>query len=141
MATRSSDINRVFAALEDAFYGDVPSVASDISYVGSAIGENGSGYGRPLQAADPFLGFCSAQCDNSAGSAGAKNIRVRRKGTVKASVTGVTGVGDIGATVYMSDDDTFTLASTGNTPIGKVSRFISGTTVMVAFEAVDLRSV
>lgn len=51
------------------------------------------------------------------------------------SVTGVTGVGDVGTTVYASDDDTFTLTSTSNTAVGKIARYISGTKVDVEYEA------
>lgn len=119
---------------------DVPCVATDVVYEGAAVGDNASGYGRPLVAGDPFMGFSVAEVDNSAGAAGAKNIRVRERGRVQIPVTGVTGVGDHGETVYASDDDTFTLTSGGNSAIGKVARYVSGTTVIVDFEAVPARS-
>ena len=67
-------------------------------------------------------------------------VRVRTRGRVILSVTGVTAVTDEGSTVYASDDDTFTLTSTSNTAIGKVTRYISGTTVEVYFEAASFRS-
>src|SRR5574337_168915 len=38
-------------------------------------------------------------------------------------------------------DDTFTLTSTSNTAIGKITRYISGTTVEVYFEASSFRSI
>lgn len=119
---------------------DLPVIAADIIYEGAAVGENGSGYFRPLVAADPFAGFAQSTVDNSAGAAGEKNVRVRTRGRVILSVTGVTAVTDEGATVYASDDDTFTLTSTSNTAIGKVVRYISGTTVEVYFEASSFRS-
>ncbi len=59
---------------------DVPIIASDIVYEGSMVGDNGSGYGRPLVAGDPFRGHAYEQCANSAGSAGDKNIRVTGSG-------------------------------------------------------------
>lgn len=142
MATRSSDINRVFELLRAEDYNDIPAIASDIIYAGSAVGESTSaGTGRPLQGGDNFLGFAVAQCDNSSGAAAAKNIRVIQKGVVKLAVTSVADEADLGATVYASDDDTFTLASTGNSAIGKVVQHVSGTTCMVAFESVLLRSI
>lgn len=119
---------------------DLPVIASDIIYEGAAVGENGSGYFRPLVAQDPFAGFAESKADNSAGAAGAINVRVKNKGRIILSVTGVTAVTDEGSTVYASDDDTFTLTSTTNTAIGKVVRYISGTSVEVYFEAASFRS-
>ena len=116
---------------------DLPVVATDIIYEGAAVGENGSGYFRPLVAADPFAGFAQSQADNSAG---AINVRVKPYGRIVLSVTGVTAVTDEGSTVYASDDDTFTLTSSGNTAIGKIVRYISGTSVEVYFQSASYRS-
>ena len=132
MTTRSSDIARAF---EIGDVNEYPVIAADIIYEGSAVGDNGSGYARPLTAADSFLGFAESQADNSAGAAGAETVRVKDRGKVVASVTGVTGVGDVGSSVYMSDDDVFTLTSTSNSLVGKVVRYISGTQVVVAFKS------
>jgi hypothetical protein len=119
---------------------DLPMIAADIIYEGAAVGENGSGYFRPLVAADPFAGFAERTVDNSAGAAGALNVRVKPRGRVILPVVGVTAVTDEGATVYASDDDTFTLTATGNSAIGKITRYISGTTVEVYYEAASFRS-
>ena len=132
MATKTVDGALV---LELGDIGELPVVASDIIYEGSAVGDNASGYARPLVAADPFLGFAEQMADNSAGVAGAINVRVRERGKVVAPVTGVTGVGDVGALVYMSDDDTYTLTSTSNSLVGTITRYNSGTTVVIAFKS------
>jgi poly-gamma-glutamate capsule biosynthesis protein CapA/YwtB (metallophosphatase superfamily) len=121
-------------------FGDLPAVATDILYQGSAAGL-ASGYARPLVAADDFVGFVHEKCDNAAGAAAAKNVKIKSRGYVTLAVTGVTAVTDVGSTVYASDDDTFTLASTGNSSIGKIVRYISSTTVVVYFEAKSLRSI
>lgn len=128
-------------AYEEGDINELPAVNADIIYEGAAVGDNGSGYARPLVAADPFLGFATRKCDNSAGAAGAKNVKVKEKGKIILSVTGVTGVGDVGDAVYASDDDTFTKTSSGNSAIGKIARHISGTSCVVAFEAVQVRSI
>lgn len=120
---------------------DLPVVASDIIYEGAAVGENGAGYFRPLVAGDPFAGFAQAPADNSAGAAGAINVRVKPRGRVVLSVTGVTAVTDEGTAVYASDDDTFTTTVGSNSPVGKIIRFISGTSVEVYFEAASFRSI
>jgi len=143
MATLAVDKPRVFELNGgDPAYNEVPAIASDIIYAGAAVGESSStGTGRPLVAGDNFLGFCIENCDNSAGAASAKLIKLRTRGTVKLAVTTVSSTADVGDTVYASDDDTFTKASTSNTAIGKIVRWITGTTCMVEFEATYKRSI
>lgn len=132
MTTLAKDSPRAYEIGERA---ELPVVNADIIYEGAAVGDNASGYARPLVAADPFWGFAERKADNSAGAAGDINVLVKTRGKIVLSVTGVTGVGDVGNTVYASDDDTFTTASTGNTAIGKIMRHISGTSCLVYFEA------
>lgn len=117
---------------------ELPVIASDIIYEGAAVGDNASGYARPLVAADPFRGFAEQKADNSDGAAGDVNVRVIERGKIVANVTGATGVGDVGSSVYMSDDDTFTLTSTSNSLIGTVVRYVSGTKCVIAFKSASL---
>jgi len=137
MTTLAADKARAF---ELGDIQELPMIAADIIYEGAAVGDNGSGLARPLVATDPFLGFAERTVDNSAGAASAKNVRVRTRGQVQISVVGASSAADVSETVYASDDDTFTLTSTSNTAIGKVSRWVSGTTCIVAFEALPFRS-
>ena len=137
MATLASDKARNF---ELGDIQELPMIGSDIIYEGAAVGDNGSGLARPLVAADPFLGFAERIADNSAGAASAKNVRVRTRGQVQLSVVGASSAADVSETVYASDDDTFTLTAGSNTAIGKVARWVSGTTCIVAFEALPFRS-
>lgn len=142
MTTLAANLKRVFEFNEDPLYDDIPVIASDIIYEGAAVGESSSaGTARPLVGGDVFLGFAAAKVDNSSGSAGDKNVRVKKKGTVKLPVTGVTGIADLGATVYATDDNTFTLTASGATAIGKIVRHVTSTTVMVRFEAAQVRSI
>ena len=137
MATLAANKIRTFRG--DSTYRDLPAVASDILYQGSAAGDS-SGTVRPLNAGDAFLGFVDAKSDNSAGSASAINVRLRQNGEVLLAITSVASTDDIGATVYASDDDTFTLASTSNSSIGKITEWVSSTSAWVYFEAAALRS-
>lgn len=132
MATLTTDSARDFL-LGD--FTDQPIIAADIIYEGAAVGENGAGYARPLVAGDPFLGFATQQCDNSVGSAGDLNVKTRRAGRVELSI-GSLAITDIGATVYASDDNTFTLTASTNTAIGTVSSFVSSGVGVVEFSAV-----
>lgn len=120
---------------------DYPVIAADIIYEGAAVGENGSGYARPLIAGDPFLGFAQRQADNSAGAAGAINVEVTQRGKIQLSVAGATAItANDGVAVYASDDDTFTLTSTDNTLIGYVSRWVSSGVAVVTFDAALTRA-
>jgi len=133
MTTLAADLARSFQIGDRE---DYPVIASDIIYEGAAVGENASGYSRPLVAGDPFQGFAVEKADNSAGAAGAVNVRVRTRGVVQLAVTGATAVtANDRPAVYASDDNTFTLTSTSNSLIGYVSRWISSGVCMVEFDA------
>ena len=137
MTTLAADKARAFELGDTQ---ELPMIASDIIYEGAAVGDNASGLARPLVAADPFLGFAERTVDNSTGAASAKNVRVRTRGQVQLAVVGASSAADVSETVYAADDDTFTLTAGSNTAIGKVSRWVSGTTCIVAFEALPFRS-
>ncbi len=132
MATRATDIARSFQLGDLEEY---PVIASDIIYEGSAVGENASGYARPLAAADPFLGFAQRKADNSAGAAGAINVTVRTRGKVQLPITSIAITANDRPAVYASDDDTFTLTATSNTLIGYVSRWVETGIAVVEFDA------
>ena len=114
---------------------EYPVAAAGHIYEGSAVGENAAGYARPLVAADPYLGFAVFEADNSAGAAGVIRATVRKKGNVVLEVTGAAITSNDRPAVYASDDGTFTLTTTGNSKIGYVSRWISGTKCVVEFDA------
>ena len=136
MATLAKDVNRDFGTAYAAEMNDIPVIASDIIYQGAAVGESSStGTARPLVAGDTFLGFAEMQADNSSGSAADIKVRVRQRGSITISVTSASGIADLGAKVFASDDATLTLASTGNSLIGKVLEYNSGTTVVVGFQS------
>jgi hypothetical protein len=132
MTTRATDIARNFQLGE---LEDYPVIASDIIYEGSAVGENGSGYARPLVAADPFLGFAQRKADNSAGAAGDISVRVRTRGKAQLPISGIAITANDLPAVYASDDDTFTLTATSNSLIGYVSRWVETGVAIVEFDA------
>lgn len=146
MATLAVDKPRDYSSVGDVppLPLDIPVIASDIIYQGAAVGESSSaGTARPLAAGDTFLGFATAQADNSAGAAAAIKVNVRQQGYVWLSVTNGDNIDDLGITVYASDDDTFTSASTGNTAIGKLVAYDSTRThkCLVFFQAAPVRSI
>ena len=132
MTTRSTNIARTFAVGDILEY---PVIASDIIFEGSAVGENASGYARPLVAADPFLGFAEAKADNSSGAAGDVSVRVKSKGYIKLPISAIAITSNDRAAVYASDDDTFTLTPGSNTLIGHVAQWVSTGYAIVEFDA------
>lgn len=137
MATLSDNKVRQFALGEIEEY---PVIAADSIFEGAAVGENGSGYARPLQAGDAFLGFAEAPALNESGAAGAVDVRARTRGRVTLDVVGASAItANDRPIVYAADDDTFTLTAGANTPIGRVSRWIGGTKCVVEFDAYQSR--
>lgn len=132
MTTLAKDTPRVFVQARTDL-DEHPVIASDIIYQGAAVGDNGSGYARPLQAGDPFRGIALKRADNSDGSAGDERVEVLTKGQVKLSISGL-AIDDVGKDVYASDDDTFTLTQGSNTRIGYVARFVSSGVGMVELQ-------
>lgn len=111
-----------------------PVIADDALFEGAAVGDNGSGYARPLVAGDRFLGFAEEQTNNINGAAGDIRVRVKNVGLIILAVSGAV-ITDVGQPVYASDDDTFTLDAVGNSYIGLVYRWESSGVVVVAFVA------
>jgi hypothetical protein len=132
MTTLAADKARVY---ELGDVNSLPVIASDIIYEGAAVGDNGSGYARPLAAGDPFRGFCIENVDNSTGSAGDKRVKVKKQGEIVLPITSL-AITDVGKPVYASDDDTFTLTASTNTHIGRVVRWIATGSGVIAFDAV-----
>lgn len=132
MPTLTADKNRAFEVADIEEY---PVIAADIIYKGAAVGENGAGFARPLVAGDKFIGFALEQVDNSTGVAGARNVKVRRNGTIELPVAGLAITSNNQRFIYASDDDTFTTTPTGNSMIGTVRRWVSTGVALVEYSA------
>lgn len=112
---------------------EYPVAAGVTIYEGAAVGENGSGYARPLVAGDPFLGFASKRASNVAGVAGAERVQVKTNGLIKLLVAGVTVAENRGAEVYASNDGTFTVSVSGS-KIGKIHKVESNGYALVRID-------
>lgn len=121
MATLAADAPRDY--YQGDFH-DFPVIAADIIYQGAAIGDNGSGYARPLVAGDPFRGFADLKADNAVGAAGDVYVKSRTRGRIKLAISAL-AITDVGKAVYASDDNTFTLTQSTNTRIGRVVAWIA----------------
>ena len=128
----SSNVNVDYQVGDQEAY---PVAAAATIYAGAAVGEDSTGYARPLQAGDKFLGFAIFMADNAAGAAGALRVEVRKKGNAVLPVAGSSITSNDRPAVYAIDDDTFTLTAGANSPIGYVSRWEQGTTCIVEFDS------
>jgi hypothetical protein len=116
----SNDRNVDFFASEELV--DFPVKDNVKIYRGAFVGrDRATGYARALVAGDEFLGVAYRQADNtvSGHAAGGINVRLHQSVDMVNTLTGV-AVGDVGKEVFASDDETLTLAPTGNTRIGRV---------------------
>lgn len=101
---------------------DIPVDDNVNIYKGAFVGVNAStGYGRPLVAADDFLGVAYQQADNTASghTAGGINVRLHQSIDIVHTLSGAAAT-DIGSAVYASDDGTLTLTSSGNSRVGRI---------------------
>lgn len=122
-------------------HASAPVRASTLIEAGDACSRDSSGRARPLTVADAnFAGFAQARVDNSSGAAGAEDVRLWQVLELEVPVTGVVDEGDVDSTVYMTDEETFTLSSTGGVQVGKITEHKSGTTCKVLCEAGPARS-
>lgn len=68
------------------------------------------------------------------GATAGQAVPLRFRGLVEAPVTGASAA-SVGAIVYASDDDTLTLTSSTNVPVGTVHRHVASTTCIVEFRS------
>ena len=134
MTALATDSNRIY---ELGDINQVPVKGSSIIYQGAAVGGHSSGYARSIANGDKFLGFADEHIDNSGGGDGLKTVRVRKRGAILLDISGVV-VGDIGKSVYATDDNTFTLSDTNAVYIGQISRIDSSGVALVEFDVAAL---
>ena len=143
MAPATEDIQRTYGASEGPEFQEHGVKASTKIYEGVGVAiEKASGFATPLTgtaASEDFCGYAELQADNSNGANGDIRVKVRQRGLLKrVSVTGVVAGTDHGVTVYMSDDNTFTLTAGTNTPVGRYERFVANGIADVRFFAKSL---
>lgn len=88
-------------------------------YSGGWVGLAATGYAQALVAGDAVAGLAYEECDNSAGAAGAKSVRVYTQGDFGVTLAGAT-VASIGRPVFASADDALTFTANGNSFVGLV---------------------
>lgn len=111
---------------------NLPVKASTEIFLGSAVGIL-TGFARQLVATDLFGGFCDQHTNNNVAVDGNLNVPVKTRGRIRCAIAAL-AVTDINKAVAMSDGNTFTLTTAGNTVIGRVIRWESTGIGIVAFD-------
>ena len=140
----SADTPRAYDPAVEPIFISVPVKASATIYEGSAVSDDsGGGIADPLAAGETFLGFAEEKVVNTVATNGAVNVKLRQQGIIKnLPVTGVSGVTDLGITVYALDSGTFTTSSSSSAvSIGKVVRYVGTGYADVFFLAGAVRSI
>lgn len=127
----NTDTNRIYEIPHDT--NSLPIEENTKIYEGALVGRTTDGYARPLQAGDNAVGFAKEHTDNSNGAKGDKNVDVKATGKISLFISGI-ALSDVGARVYATDDNTFTLTDTGNSYVGKLVRFERSDYGIVAFD-------
>lgn len=101
-------------------------------YAGSLVGIDANGYAVKWGdvTGNKFLGFSQGKVLGNTSISPAPRVEVNTSGVIleKVSVTGASGILDLGKKVYGTDDDTLTLTATTNVgAIGFVVGWHSGT--------------
>lgn len=114
--------------------GSIPAAAVRI-YDGAAVGANSSGYGRGFTLGDSFRGHADGGVDNSSGSAGDKNCRLRRgRYKLEVAIANVSITDAMrGAAVYISSDNTYSLRA--GLLVGRVIRYVRSGYAIVEFDS------
>ena len=112
---------------------EVAVAASTKIYEGGFVGMKADGYVKPyvnstpavaLTGFDRFLGVALEEVDNSSGSDGDLTVKILISGAFEHAVAGL-AITDIGAPVFLADDNTLTKVALGNELAGWVERLTS----------------
>jgi hypothetical protein len=83
-------------------------------YKGGLVCADATGYALPGAdvAGQVFLGVALEECDNTGGADGARSVRVQAHGVFCFAKTGSIAQAQVGAALYIYDDQTVALAAT-----------------------------
>lgn len=128
---------------QDGSIRSYPVAASTKIYQGTLVFLTASGYADDDTATgvNGFLGIAKEYVDNSSGSAGDLSVEVYTEGDFELVGGGTYTQANVGDIVYAEDNFTIGVAiSSASVPIGKVTRFVSGTKLIVEIETVGVNA-
>lgn len=117
-----------------------PMDADTVIWEGAAV-SIATGTVQPLSTDNVFVGFARESVSNAGGAAGAKLISIIQEGMANLTITGLLSSTEPGTLVYASAEDAFTLTAGSNLAIGRLVKYLTGTTGIVFFQGIGIRSV
>lgn len=118
--------------LKEAAFDTYRAAVATSFYLGQFVGRNASnGFVRPLVAGDMCLGVVE-ELDPFYSTNSDKGVKVATDGIVELPYPAA-ALGDIGKSVYASDDNTVTFTSGSNSFVGYVRNVIVGKSLIVVF--------
>jgi len=131
MSALTKDRNTV---RKDGDYAAYPVKAGAKVYAGGIVCIDADGYALPGSdtAGLKFVGISRGYADNSGGADGALDVEVWRRGCFGLAASGIARA-NVGDGVYVVDDQTVGLAAAtaNDVPCGRISEFVSSTSVFV----------
>lgn len=128
---------------QDGCIRSYPVAASTKIYQGTLVFLTASGYADDDTATgvNGFLGIAKEYVDNSSGSAGDLSVEVYTEGDFELVGAGTYTQANVGDIVYAEDNFTIGVAiSSASVPIGKATRFVTSTKLIVEIETVGVNA-
>lgn len=105
---------------------------------GALVSVRSDGFAYPSRSgvsSDQFIGVAFESVDNTGGAAGAKSVRVLKRGTYVYNGSGFSQ-SSVGQAMYALDDNTLTATSTNNQLVGYVVEVLSATRARIRIDNV-----
>ena len=116
-----------------------PVDASATIYEGALLSFDAtSGFVSPAATTEAFAGV-ALRPQTGSSTAGERKVEVAEEGKIVMPVAGADAQDHVGDVVYLKADDTLSLTAGSDLAMGKVHRWISGTTCVVSFKASNLQ--
>lgn len=128
MTTLSAARTRAYA---NSHINGLPILTSTTIWAGGAVGINPITRAvRALVGGDLFVGFAQSSVNHVPGQQRDTAVSIVQSGQVTLAVSGAVQA-DVGKDVYATDDDTFTLSSTGASFVGVAKQLVSAGKLLV----------
>ncbi len=138
MAKLTEDVTRIFETQTDS--NAVSVAAGEKIFKGAVVGCAATGYGRSFQVGDTLMGIALDSADNTNGADGDIKVDVKGAGKIVLEFESVTQE-KIGSSVYVTDDNTFSLEESGGTYFGAIIRLEDDKNAVVSFDFLNVAKV
>jgi len=126
--------NALVSEFVDQQLREFPVAAAVHIYNGALVGLHAAtGYLKPHEPGDVFIGIAYEESDNSSGAAAATNCKVYTKGDFSLTLTSA-AITDNGKAVFATADDTLSLTGHPDSYVGRIVHYLESNTVVVRID-------